>query len=89
MGLLTYALGAFLLAGIVFGSGSRRAFCIGAILVVSSMWTDVGGQFMHGVHSILGIPSPWSLWTDFALIGITAVANGWVCMKARLYFQER
>ena len=88
IGLLSYAMFAFLGAGLLFGQGSQRAFCLGALLVVSSMWTDLGGQFMNGVHQVVGIRRPWSLWTDFLLISLTAAANGWVCVRARRYFER-
>ncbi len=78
----------WLVTGIVFGRGDQRAFCIGAVLVVSSMWTGIGGQYMHGYHQLFGIHQPWTPWTDFLVIAATAVANGWFCIWARRYFER-
>ncbi len=92
VGLLSYALLAFLAAGLMFAQGDQRAFCLGALIVAASMWTGLGGQFMNGVHQLWGIivplRQPWILWTDFLLIALTAAANGWFCVHARRYFQR-
>lgn len=78
----------WLVTGIIFGRGDQRAFCIGAGLVASSMWTGLGGQYMQAIHSILGFPRPWGLWLDLAVIAATAVANGWCCIWARRFFDR-
>lgn len=84
-----------LIVGLFFGRGDRRAFCIGASVVVSSMWTGIGGRFMQGIHYLFGIFSlgygvsqPILLWLDLAVLAALAVANGWLCMRARAYFER-
>lgn len=84
-----------LIVGLFFGRGDRRAFCIGASVVVSSMWTGIGGRFMEGIHYLFGIFSlgygvsqPIMLWLDLAVLAALAVANGWLCMRARAYFER-
>jgi hypothetical protein len=80
----------WLVTGIVFGQGDQRAFCIGAGLVVSSMWTGIGGQYMHGFHSLFlpGIAGSLAAWLDLVLIAGTAAANGWFCIWARRFFER-
>ena len=84
-----------LIVGLFFGRGDRRAFCIGASVVMSSMWTDIGGRFMQGVHFFFdlftagsGVSLPITLWLDLAVLAALAVGNGWLCMKARAYFER-
>jgi hypothetical protein len=79
----------WLVTGLFFAQGDQRAFCIGAGLVVFSMWTDFGGQFMNGYHQLLRVHQPWTPWTDFILIVGTAVANGWFCVWARRFFKRQ
>lgn len=78
----------WLVTGILFGRGDSRAFCIGAALVASSMWTGLGGQYMQGIHSFLGFEQPFGAWVDLAVIATTAVANGWCCIWARRFFDR-
>jgi hypothetical protein len=84
-----------LAVGLFFAQGDRRAFCIGAFIVASSVWTDVGGRFMQGVHYLYQIPLfgygislPIMLWLDLAVLALTAIANGWVCVQAKRYFER-
>lgn len=42
---------------------------------------------MNGIHRLMGLYPKWTLWLDLAVIAVTAASNGWVCMKARRYFQ--
>lgn len=80
----------WLVTGLVFGQGDQRAFCIGALLVVSSMWTGLGGQYMHGFHRLF-MPSSagsFGVWLDLLMIAGTAVANGWFCIWARRFFES-
>lgn len=83
-----------LLLGIIMGSGDRRAFCVGAFVVSASVWTDLGGRFMLGVHyfyDILslgqGVPLAAMLWLDLAVLAGTAAAVGWLCARARTFFE--
>ncbi len=76
----------WLVTGIIFGRGDQRAFCIGAALVASSMWTGLGGQYMQGIHSFLDFQQPIGVWLDLVVIAATAVANGWCCIWARRFF---
>ena len=78
----------WLVIGIVFGQGDQRAFCIGAVLVVSSMWTGIGGQYMHGFHSLFLPGGAVAAWLDLVLIAGTAVANGWFCIWVRRFFER-
>jgi hypothetical protein len=78
----------WLVTGVIFARGDRRAFCIGAGLVASSMWTGLGGQYMQAVHSILGFERPLGLWLDLVVIAATAAANGWCCIWARRFFDR-
>jgi hypothetical protein len=78
-----------LTVGVVFGRGDRRAFCIGALIVSSSVWTNVGGRFMQGIHYIYdGVSLPVMLWLDLGVLSIAALANGWLCVQARRYFDR-
>ena len=78
----------WLVTGIVFGRGDQRAFCIGAVLVVSSMWTGIGGQYIHGFHSLFPPNGAVAAWLDLVLIAGTAAANGWFCIWARRFFER-
>lgn len=84
-----------LTVGVVFGRGDQRAFCIGALIVASSVWTNIGGRYMQGVHHVYeiltlgsGVSLPLMLWLDLAVLFVTAVANGWLCTRARGYFER-
>ena len=89
VGAMWFVITGWLVTGLFFARGDQRAFCIGAGLVVFSMWTDFGGQFMNGFHQLIRVGRPWTPWTDFLMIAITAIANGWVCIWARRYFQRQ
>jgi hypothetical protein len=85
-----------LVVGLFFARGDQRAFCIGAFIVASSAWTDIGGRFMQGVHYGYGIFTlgygislPVLLWLDLVVLALTAVANGWLCVQARRYFERQ
>lgn len=95
IGLIWILATSLLIVGLFFGRGDQRAFCIGASVVVTSMWTGLGGRFMQGVHFLFGVFSagygvslPIMLWLDLAVLAALAVANGWLCMKARAYFER-
>ena len=84
-----------LITGIFFGKGDERAFCIGATVALSSMWTGPGGRFMMGIHSLfellfggLNLPETVTLWFDLAVHVFLVLANGWLCIRARGYFQR-
>jgi hypothetical protein len=83
-----------LTVGLIFGRGDRRAFCIGAFVVVASVWFDIGGRVMQGVHYLFGVislgygvPREIMLWLDLSVLAALAVANGWLCIKARRFFE--
>lgn len=84
-----------LIVGMVFGRDDKRAFSIGAFVVASSVWTDLGGRFMQGVHYLYEVPLggsrialPIMLWLDFAVLAAVAVATGLLCVKARAFFES-
>ncbi|MGI9430415.1 MAG: hypothetical protein ACR2NM_17265 [Bythopirellula sp.] len=87
----------WLVTGIVFAKNDSRAFCIGAAIVTSSMWTGIGGRFIQGISGVLrqllaaldaGPQTALELWlVHFALL-VTAVANGYLCIYARRYFER-
>lgn len=83
----------WLVTGIFFASNDQRAFCIGASVVVSSMWTGAGARFIDSLSQLLGAPFATSikagLWLDFLLVMATAFANGWLCIRAKHYFQRQ
>ncbi len=98
--LIQAILGAFWLAatgllvtGLVFASGDRKAFCIGAAVVVASTWFGIGARFLDGVVETLwlllnpiGIDFG-DLWPKQALLVLAAAANGLLCVRARRYFE--
>lgn len=95
IGLIWIIVLSVLAVGLFFARSDQRAFCIGAFIVASSVWTDVGGRFMQGVHYLYqiltpshGVALPIMLWLDLAMLALTAVANGWLCMQARRYFER-
>lgn len=84
-----------LTVGLIFGRGDRRAFCIGAFVVVASVWFDIGGRVMQGVHYLFGVislgygvPLQVMLWLDLGVLAALAVANGWLCVRARKFFEN-
>jgi len=91
LGALWIAAIGWLVTGIFFASDDQRAFCIGASVVVSTMWTGVGARWIDSLDQLLGPPLGSSLkaglWLDFLLLLATALANGWLCVRARRYFQ--
>lgn len=83
-----------LAVGLIFGRGDRRAFCVGAFVVVASVWFDIGGRVMQGVHYLFGVvslgygvPQQMMLWLDLGVLAALAVANGWLCIRARSFFE--
>jgi hypothetical protein len=75
--------------------GDRRAFCVGAFVVVASVWFDIGGRVMQGVHYLFGVislgygvPLQMMLWLDLGVLAALAVANGWLCVRARQFFEH-
>ncbi len=89
VGLLWFVATGGLVTGLFFAKGDQRAFCIGAGLVASSMWTGIGGQYMNGFHRLVSLGQPWSVWVDFVIIAVTAFANGYFCILARRYFEQQ
>jgi len=94
-GLVWIMASGWLVTGLFFARGDQRAFCIGAAVVVSSMWSRIGGRFLQGVFQIFGLffggidlPSGVTAWLDLSLIVVTAVANGYLCIYARRYFER-
>ena len=92
LGGLWLAISGFLLTGIVFAHNDKRAFCIGAAVVVASTWTGMGGMFLeslqrltHGFSTSSGWPRVWM--KHFFLL-VSAIANGWLCIRARRYFEK-
>ena len=95
VGMAWIAASGWLLTGIVFGKGDQRAFCIGAVVVVSSMWTGIGGRFVQGSFESLslilgGVRFPRSLkvWLDLLFLSAMAAGNGYLCIRARRYFEQ-
>lgn len=85
----------WLITGLVFAKGDQRAFCIGAVVVVSSSWTGIGGRFLDGVTSLLflltsgmPLPSEVSMLAKHVALAAAAVANGYFCIRARHYFER-
>jgi hypothetical protein len=100
LGAIWIAISGWLITGIVFAKGDARAFCIGAAVVATSMWTGVGGRFAGGISSYLrGIPLDWGVssfgdvqvletWLIHIVLVATAVGNGYLCILARRYFER-
>jgi hypothetical protein len=95
IGLIWIVATSVLLIGIFFDRGDQRAFCIGASVVVSSMWTGIGGRFMQGVHYLIesfplsgDVSQPIMLWLDLVVLAAVAVLNGWLCIRAREFFEK-
>jgi hypothetical protein len=95
IGLIWIVVLSVLMVGLFFARGDQRAFCIGAFIASASVWTDIGGRYMQGVHYIYqvltlgyGVSLPLMLWLDLAVLALTAVANGWLCVQARRYFER-
>jgi hypothetical protein len=88
VGAFWFAATGWLVTGVIFGRRDQRAFCLGAALVASSMWTGLGGQYMQGIHSIFGFEQSLGVWLDLLVIAATAVANGWCCIWARRFFDR-
>ncbi len=85
----------WLVTGVVFARGDQRAFCLGAGIVFTSMWTGVEARFLEGITRLFGallggvsIGSHVALWFDFLVLFIAAGANGWLCVRARRYFER-
>ena len=95
VGIAWIAAAGWLVTGIFFASGDQRAFCIGAVVVVSTMWTGIGGRFIAGIFELAGLFSggfafagTLKLWLDLVVIAGAAVANGYLCILARRYFER-
>ena len=97
LGAFWIAISGWLITGIVFAKGDKRAFCIGAAVVATSMWTRVGGKFIQGISDLvtglLGIGGlnnsvTLDIWIEHIGLAAAAIANGWLCIKARRYFEQ-
>jgi len=96
IGLIWILATGWLVTGLFFAQGDQRAFCIGAAIVVSSTWTQIGGRFLQGMFQIFGLffggiklPVAVTAWLDLSLIAAVAVLNGWFCIRARHYFERQ
>jgi len=90
----------WLITGLIFAKGDTRAFCIGAAVVATSMWTGIGGGFVGGIRSMLrGVPLHWGersfgeyqvleVWLVHLILAAAAVGNGYLCILARRYFER-
>lgn len=83
----------WLLTGIVFATGDQKAFCIGAMIVVASTWTGMGGMLLESAQSLafnIGVPvSGWfGIWLKHLVLLASAVGNGWICIRARRYYSQ-
>ncbi|NOY30587.1 MAG: hypothetical protein GXP28_10600 [Planctomycetes bacterium] len=84
----------WLITGLIFAKGDTRAFCIGAAVVATSMWTGIGGGFAGGIRSLLreilflGSVSNAETWLIHIALAAVAVANGYLCILARRYFER-
>ena len=94
IGFIWIAAAGWLLTGGFYARGDQRVFCLGALLAISSMWTRVGGAFVQGVSEVfllfvgaVELPRAVLAWLDLALVLTAAVINGWLCIKARRYFE--
>ncbi len=94
-GLLWIIASGWLLTGIVFAKHDQRAFCLGAAVVVSSMWTGIGARFLQGTFDVLSIllggmsfPRSVKIWLDLLFLSGMAAANGYLCIRARRYFER-
>ncbi len=95
IGLIWIAATGWLITGLFFAHGDQRAFCIGAAIVVSSTWTGIGGRFLQGFFEIfsllfggIDLPRAITLWLNHSVVAATALANGWLCIQARRYFEQ-
>ena len=84
----------WLVTGICFAQGDQRAFCIGAFIVIASMWTGVRSRFVEGITSFLALLGAWTAsgqiarWLDLVLLLLAAIANGRLAVRARHYFER-
>jgi hypothetical protein len=95
IGAVWIASAGWLITGIFYARGDQQAFCIGASIVVASMWTGVGARFVEGVTRLLmALLGGWritgqaALWLDLVLLLLAAIANGWLAVRARRYFER-
>lgn len=86
IGLVEVATVGVLVVGVVFARGDQQAFCIGAAVVVTSMWTGVGARLIDALYHLLRLGGPLPL-LKFLIVLAVAAANGWVCVRARRYFE--
>ena len=86
------------IVGIIYARGDKRAFCIGTAVVVASMWTGLGGQFMNSAEGLAffiaeltstsgGFAEMRFMLKQFILLVIAAL-NGLLCVKARRFFED-
>ena len=97
IGALWIVVSGWLITGIVFAKGDARAFCIGATVVATSMWTGIGGRFAGGFQSFfrgvllhygVGEVQGLELWLIHLFLAATAVYNGYLCILARRYIER-
>jgi len=86
----------WLVTGLFYARGDQRAFCIGAIIIVSSKWLGADSRFwfvmadtLTDATDTLGIPrGPVIECVYFAFILAVATCNGYLCILARRYFER-
>ncbi|MEM9354049.1 MAG: hypothetical protein AAGA92_13635 [Planctomycetota bacterium] len=84
-----------LVTGLVFAKGDRKAFCIGATVVVASTWFGIGARFLDGViETVALLLNPIGIsfgdfWPKQVLLVLSAAANGLICVRARRHLEER
>lgn len=98
IGLAWFAVSGWLATGLIFARGDQRAFCIGAAIVFLSTWTRIGGGFLGQIvdvvewfTTVLGLPR-FDIYVEaglkYVILIPLAVANGYMCIYARRYFEQ-
>ena len=97
IGIIWIVASGWLITGMVFAGGDARAFCIGAAVVATSMWTGIGGGIAGGIRSLLksilyyhtgfGPVSNVETWLVHMVLAAAAIGNGYLCIRARRYFE--
>ncbi len=93
IGLVWIMAAGWLTIGLVFARGEKQAFCIGAAIVFTSMWTTLGGRFFSGAHDTFlllfgGFTNRVPIWFDVLCLAAASIANGYLCIRARRYFER-
>jgi len=78
-----------MVAGIIYGQGQWRAFCIGCAVMAGPMWLVSGTMGMGSIQPIMFGEMPWDVRRIYFLFHLQVVIGGVLMVVFRWLFRPR